>query len=171
MKNIELKIGIENFQQIRALLKSADAQNIGILKQVDTYYNTKQGRLKLREINNSEFVLIYYKRPDAIKAKLSNYELLSVEKDQLEKLKLMLKCAFGEKIVVKKKRELWLLKNTRIHLDKVVGLGSFLELETVAKDNIKIARKEYKEIFNLLGLNKYKKYKKSYSDMLLNVKK
>lgn len=169
MKNIELKIGIKDFQTIRPLLKSAGAQRIGILKQVDTYYNTKQGRLKLREINNKEFVLIFYERPDISIAKQSNYELLSLEKGQAEKLKLILKIVLGEKIVVKKKRELWLFQNTRIHMDSVTGLGTFLELETVVKQNIKNARKEYDNIYKLLKLDQYKKYQRSYSDMLLKV--
>jgi hypothetical protein len=44
-----------------------------------------------------------------------------------------------------------------------------LELETVVKQNIENARKEYNMIYSLLKLGQYKKYKRSYSDMLLKV--
>ena len=33
--------------------------------------------------------------------------------------------------IVRKRRELWLLDATRLHLDRVEGLGDFVELETV----------------------------------------
>ena len=33
--------------------------------------------------------------------------------------------------VVEKQREIWLLDNVRIHLDRVAGLGSFVEIEAV----------------------------------------
>jgi adenylate cyclase class 2 len=33
--------------------------------------------------------------------------------------------------VVTKQREIWLYENVRIHLDRVEGLGTFLELEAV----------------------------------------
>lgn len=80
----------------------------------------------------------------------------------------MLTKTFGKLVTVEKRRSLWMYKNTRIHLDKVKHLGTFLELETVVKrDNIKKAKKEYTEMMKLLSLSRYKKERKSYSDLLL----
>jgi predicted adenylyl cyclase CyaB len=42
--------------------------------------------------------------------------------------------ALGVRGVVKKHRELFIVEQTRIHLDEVEGLGSYLELEVVMRD-------------------------------------
>jgi len=167
MNNIELKIGVNSFRGIKKLLKEINAKESGILIQKDTYYNSKNNRLKLREINNREFVLIGYSRPDKESAKLSNYDLLYLDKDQAKTLKKIMRDSFGEKVIVKKKRELWIYENTRIHLDLVEGLGKFLEIETVVGEGTKKARKEYDEIYGFLKLDEFKKYKKSYSDLMI----
>ena len=122
-------------------------------------------------MKNNEIVLIGYSRPDRESAKLSNYDLLNLDKGQSNILKKILKDSYGEKVVVKKKRELWIYKNTRIHLDTVTGLGKFLELETVVREGMNNARKEYEEVYGILKLGGYKKYKKSYSDLIVNKNK
>ncbi len=57
-----------------------------------------------------------------------------------------LKAALGEIGIVRKRRTLYLVGQTRIHLDEVEGLGDWLELEVVlepgqsADDGARIAR-------------------------------
>jgi predicted adenylyl cyclase CyaB len=82
-----------------------------------------------------------------------------------------LKAVCGERVVVKKERQLWRYKHTRIHLDKVKKLGNFLELETVMK-NLSEAKAagECSEVIDLLNLDRYKKLKFSYSELLLKKK-
>lgn len=172
MRNIELKIRVNNFREIQKILKLINAQFCDNLNQKDTYFNSQKGRLKIREVNNINFELIYYHRPNKSGLKISNYSRISLTKIQFKKLKSILVSSLGIKVVIFKKRKLWLFKNTRIHLDKVRSLGNFLELETVLK---KIKRndgeKEYLKIYNLLKLEKYKKVEKSYSDLfIINLK-
>jgi len=167
MKNIELKIKIDGFKKVASIFKKIGAKFKGKLYQVDIYYNCPKGRLKIREINKRNFELIFYQRPDKSASKVSNYQILNIKAAQLENFKSIFNFALGEKTVVKKERELWLYKNTRVHLDKVSGLGSFLELETVAKKiDTAQAKKECQEVVKLLNLTKYRKLDKSYSDML-----
>ena len=168
MKNIELKISIDNFKKIIPILRKIGAGYDGKLHQVDIYYNYKDGRLKLRNTNNKDFELIFYQRPNKCNAKISNYQILYIEPKKFKDFKSNLKNKLGEKVVVKKERNLWIYKNTRIHLDRVERLGKFLELETVVKKNFKQAQKEYNEIIKRLNLSKYKKWDKSYSDLLLS---
>lgn len=168
MKNIELKISLNNFSDIILALKLAGAEFKGKLVQTDTYYNCKTGRLKLREINNKDFELIFYKRPDKNGSEVSHYQIAKIEKNQLRNAKIILKASLGEKVIVRKKRNLWLYKHTRIHLDEVNDLGSFLELETVVKGiNLMRAEEEHYKIIKLLSIDKFKKCNKSYSDLLL----
>ena len=168
MKNIELKIILDNFLNIVQILKKSGAQFKGELLQVDTCYNCKNGRLKFREINNEQFEFIFYQRPNKTDSKISDYQILKFNKNQAGNIKNILKKSLGEKVVVKKERNLWIYKNTRIHLDVVKKLGHFLELETVIQgDNFKNARKEHAKIINLLKIGRLKKISTSYSDLLL----
>ena len=167
MKNIELKISLDNSKEILAALKRNGAKNNGILKQVDTYFNTKKGRLKTREIDGSKLELIYYQRPDTSVSKISNYDVVTLPILEGKKLLNALTNTSGIKVIVKKERNLWIHKNTRIHIDKVENLGNFLELETVINEaNQKIAKQEHDELINLLNITNCKKYKESYSDLL-----
>jgi len=167
MKNIELKIQVDDFKNIINNLKKNRAIDEGVLSQTDTYFNCKGKRLKLREQNGKEFLLVLYARPDKKEAKVSNFDIIDFNKKQAQELKAVLKKAYGEKVVVKKERQLWMFKNTRIHLDTVDKLGTFLELETLVKKDLVSAKKEYDEVVEFLDLDRYKKLEISYSDMLM----
>lgn len=166
MQNIELKIILDDDKHVVKAIKKIGARFKLKMYQVDTYYNCKSGHLKIREINNKYFELIFYKRPDKSFSKISNYLVLKMKRDQVEIMKSILCEVFSEKNIIKKVRNLWIYKNTRIHIDKVEGLGNFLELETmVRKSGLKYAHKEHNEIIKLLSLSNFKKVSKSYSDL------
>jgi len=170
MQNIELKVKVVSFTQIIRLLRVNAARKIARLQQVDTYYKCTNGRLKLREINinNKKFELIWYSRPNTTTSKVSDYTILVIPKQRVIALKKILKTSFGELVTVKKVRQLWTYKHTRIHLDIVEKLGKYLELETVIqKQSLAAARKEHREVIDLLHLAQYTKHRSSYSDMLL----
>ena len=141
---------------------------MGELHQIDTYFLSKKGRFKLREIDGEDYELIYYERPDESEPKISTYEIIQLDYDSAKRMKKVLDASMGIKVIVEKKRELWIYKNTRIHLDVVDGLGEYVELETVVKDaEMKDAEKEHDEVVELLELSQYEKCEMSYSDMLL----
>lgn len=172
MKNIELKIRVNNFEAIEKSLKLAGAEYRGVLSQKDTYFNCARGRLKIREINNHQGELIFYQRPDTAINKVCDYSVVSLDCNQLQNLKIILTAVGGIKVVVSKKRRVWLLKNTRIHLDQVGKLGKFLELETVLRRISKAkGEKEYFEIYRLLRLSRFKKISQSYSDLISAAKR
>lgn len=76
-------------------------------------------------------MLVQYSRPDVSGPKLSQFNVLDVENPQL--MHKMLAESLGVLGEVKKERYLFLHEQTRIHLDKVDGLGTFLELEVCLK--------------------------------------
>jgi adenylate cyclase, class 2 len=94
--------------------------------QIDTYFKVADGRLKLRE-GNIENCLIQYKRPDQAGPKVSKYRLLYFS--QRYPVKEALTEALGVLTVVDKTRQIYYLDNVKIHLDVVVGLGDFIEIE------------------------------------------
>ena len=59
--NVEIKARCTNPEFIRQYLKNYPASFKGIDEQTDTYFQSPEGRLKLRE-GNIENNLIYYKR-------------------------------------------------------------------------------------------------------------
>jgi predicted adenylyl cyclase CyaB len=171
MRNIELKVSVNSFAEILPLLGNMGAKFEETLRQVDTYYGSANGRLKIREINGRNLELIFYERPNSRTSRISDYTRIDIAPDQLCALKNVLEKAHGEKVVVRKQRRLWMCGSTRIHLDKVESLGTFIELETVVKKGcLREARIEHEKIVESLGLSRIEKLGGSYSDMLLRKK-
>jgi predicted adenylyl cyclase CyaB len=68
--------------------------------------------------------------------------------------------------VVAKTRHLLILRNTRIHLDDVVGLGRFVELETVISTQSESdAVIEHDKVITTLGLGGAKRITVGYVDL------
>lgn len=127
MRNIELKAKLPSFEHARAACRAIGATLQGDIHQIDTYFNVPHGRLKLREATPGHTELVHYHRPDIAGAKGCDYTLETVNPT----IKPMLAAALGTLTVVDKVRTLYLWENVRIHLDRVQGLGDFLEFEAV----------------------------------------
>jgi predicted adenylyl cyclase CyaB len=128
-RNIEIKARVPDPAALRARVVSLAASVPQVLVQRDTFYHAPAGRLKLREFADGAAELIYYERPDRLGPKTSIYSRTPVP-DAASMRELLGRC-LGTKAVVAKSRELFLIGRTRIHLDTVEGLGSFVELEVV----------------------------------------
>lgn len=165
--NIEIKASCEDPKKIRGILKSQGANFKGVDYQIDTYFRVPNGRLKLRE-GNIEQYLIYYERDDDEGPKQSNVILLPVPTNST--LKELLTKSLGVLVVVDKKRAIYYIGNVKFHIDKVKGLGSFVEIEAI-DINGDIGRRKLMEqcqkYLGILGIKKNDLVAKSYSDMLL----
>lgn len=130
--NIEIKARVRDFNEIRRRAEQLSDRPVEIISQEDTFFNSPQGRLKLRVLSQDRAQLIYYTRPDQEGPKRSDYHLFLTSDP--ENLKSVLKLAYGIRGIVKKKRYLYLVGQTRVHLDDVEGLGQFMELEVVMQE-------------------------------------
>lgn len=74
-------------------------------------------------------MLIYYERPDISGPKLSTYSMVKLDQQQRDEMINILTLSNGILGAVKKTRHLYMVKQTRIHIDKVSDLGNFMELE------------------------------------------
>jgi predicted adenylyl cyclase CyaB len=129
--NIEIKARALNFEEIKSRAEKLSDTPVEIIPQEDTFFNTPQGRLKLRVLADHA-QLIYYTRPDQEGPKRSDYHLtLSTDPENLSRV---LELAYGIRGVVKKTRYLYLIGQTRVHLDDVEALGQFMELEVVMRE-------------------------------------
>jgi len=128
-KNIEIKARIDSVESLWPLVvKIADEGPIEII-QDDTFFPCPNGRLKLRAFSDLDGQLIFYRRPDSTGPKESFYVISPTGSP--DTLRQTLALAYGEGGRVLKQRTLFMVGRTRLHLDKVEGLGDFLELEVV----------------------------------------
>jgi len=127
--NIEIKARCANLAAAREVAERVATARLGLDRQVDTYFCTRAGRLKLRESSLSGGQLVPYLRPDREGPKRSDYQVVPVPDAAV--LKRILGQILGVHRVVTKEREIFLCENVRIHLDRVEQLGDFLELEAV----------------------------------------
>jgi adenylate cyclase len=127
--NIEIKARVRDFEGACAAAEELSDTPCEIIEQEDTFFPVPQGRLKLRTLAPDSGQLIYYERPDTSGPKASHYIIAATPEPH--DLETLLAAALGVRGVVRKTRRLYLVGPTRIHLDRVEGLGAFLELEVV----------------------------------------
>ena len=168
--NIEIKARTRHAEFLRRYLNSK-AEFRGTDFQADTYFNVTNGRLKLRE-GNIENNLIYYERQNTPGAKESSFQLVHIQDPK--SLKEILTAALGIKIVVRKKREIYFIKNVKFHIDEVEGLGNFAEIEAsdlytdLSKEEL---QKQCDFYLRELKIREEDLVSVSYSDMLFALNK
>jgi adenylate cyclase class 2 len=162
--NLEVKAKYPSLAKARTISRTLGARFGGSLKQTDTYFKVKHGRLKLREINGKELELIYYHRANARRNRYSDYTVLELPKK--EEAKRVLNSLFETMVVVKKKRELFLYENSRIHIDFVAGLGGFVEFEVLVVRGKRQAQQLMSFLRNKFEIESSSLIAGSYSDMI-----
>ena len=128
-RNVEIKARVRDFEALRERAEALSDTPVEILDQLDTFYITPRGRLKLRVLAPDRCELIQYARPDDLGAKTSTYEI--VRSNDPAAFSRILESALPIRGVVSKRRHLYLIGPTRLHLDEVEDLGTFMELEVV----------------------------------------
>jgi predicted adenylyl cyclase CyaB len=132
-RNVEIKARVSDLAALRKRVVEVSASGSELLVQRDTFYAVPQGRLKLREFGDGTAELIYYERPDKAGPKTSKYTRAQIS--DAASTREVLGQVLETKAVVVKHREVFLAGMTRIHLDEVDGLGTFVEFEVVLTDD------------------------------------
>lgn len=174
LRNIEIKARLKNkeaFDKIVETAKSLTNSDGEIFKQRDVFFKVPQGRLKLRFQPPGPAMLIQYNRPNTTEAKLSQFNIFKAPADA-ELLEQMLTESLGALGIVEKTRTLFMYNNTRLHLDEVVGLGFFFELEVCLKpeESIETGTKMAEILQNKFGIKKEQLMKAAYMDELMEKK-
>jgi len=168
--NIEIKAWCVNPDYIEKILLQRNARFAGIDHQVDTYFHSPDGRLKLRE-GNIEKSLIQYNRIESKDLKKSEV-LLFKPQGETTSLKKILEKTLGIKVVVDKERKIYFIDNVKFHLDTIDGLGSFVEIEAIddtlqlGEEKLKAQCQKYIELFKI---RQNELIDRSYSDMVLEL--
>jgi predicted adenylyl cyclase CyaB len=164
--NIEIKARSDRNDHIRDLLRARNAEFRGEDHQVDTYFKSASGRLKLRE-GRIENNLIYYERPDHTDLKTSRCILFKTEPGS--SLKKILEKSMGVIAIVDKIREIYFLDNVKIHLDHVSGLGTFVEIEAQSEEGDlgeDYLQEQCSALMKDFGIRRSDLLSHSYSDMI-----
>ena len=165
-RNIEIKARIASLDALMPKARAVAPRDAQLIEQDDTFFRVPHGRLKLREFADGSAELIHYHRADTAEAKLSDYRRVPVP--DAAALREALERALGLHGRVRKKRWLLLAGQTRIHLDRVEGLGDFMELEVVLRadqteaDGVRIAD----QLMHELGLTHTERIAGAYLDLL-----
>lgn len=166
LKNIEIKARISDYKKVKKLVEELCPVPLQIEQQEDTFFNTPNGRLKLRVSSAKKTELIYYNRPNSFEPIQSDIAISFTENP--ETLKSVLSKSLGIRGVVNKKRILYKYEQTRIHLDDVKRLGKFIELEVVLKSNQTSIDGETiaNKLMNMFGIQKTDLIDVAYIDLI-----
>jgi predicted adenylyl cyclase CyaB len=165
-RNIEIKARVASIEAVMPRARALAARDAERIEQDDTFFRVSHGRLKLRRFADGGAELIHYERADTTEAKLSDYR--RVPMPDAAALREALDRALGTIGRVRKQRWLLLAGQTRIHLDRVEGLGDFVELEVVlndeqsAADGMRIAE----QLMHELGVARAERIAGAYLDLL-----
>jgi predicted adenylyl cyclase CyaB len=127
--NVEIKARVQDLAGLHERAEQLSDTPVELLLQEDTFFVVPKGRLKLRVLAPDRGQLVYYEREDRAGPK-SSYYLVAPTPDPAS-LHAALAAALGVRGVVRKRRWLFLVGQTRVHLDDVEELGAFMELEVV----------------------------------------
>ena len=135
--NREIKAYCPDFVPVRALLHDFGATFVEVKEQVDYYYHLPASgdgdgtpRLKLR-VEGEQRQLIYYYERHETDARISQFQLWEIGDPQITEV---LDVALGNRVVVRKQRELWRRENIKFNLDTVEDVGQIFEVEAQEVD-------------------------------------
>ncbi len=166
-RNIEVKARIENVALLTPRVAALATEGPIEIAQDDTFFNCVTGRLKLRAFSNDSGELIFYRRVNQAGPKESFF--IRSPTASPETLRESLSLAYGQIGRIRKYRTLFLVGRTRVHLDRVEGLGHFLELEVMLVDDepADSGIREAGELMDRLGIQPTQLLEGAYLDLLM----
>ena len=164
---IEIKARCNKQDKVRNILIEENADYKGKDHQIDTYFNVRNGRLKLRE-GEIENNLIHYERSNQKGPKQSS--VLLYKSSPNSSLKGVLEKSNGILVIVDKEREIYFIDNIKFHIDTVKDLGDFIEIEAI-DENGSIGRtkllQQCQDYLKKFAVVEKDLVECSYSDLLL----
>jgi predicted adenylyl cyclase CyaB len=165
-RNIEIKAHVADMAALTARVAAIADVGPTPIPQDDTFFRCVNGRLKLRAFEDGTGELIFYRRPDQDGPKESFYIVSPTTSP--DTLRHALTLAHGQAGRVRKHRVLFLVGRTRVHLDRVAGLGDFMELEVVLADGetLEAGVREAHDLRERLGILQSSLIEGAYVDLL-----
>lgn len=164
-RNIEIKARADDLEALERAVRALATGGPQVIRQDDTFFACANGRLKLREFDDGRGELIFYRRADQHEPGESCYEISPVAEPG--SLRTALGLALGQRGRVRKHRTLYRIGRTRVHLDRVEGLGSFVELEVVLDkgEDATAGQREARHLLRRLAIDKAQLVDVAYIDL------
>ena len=165
-RNIEIKARVASLDELVPRVAPIATEGPIEIAQDDSFFRCANGRLKLRDFADGRGELIFYRRADESGPKESFYLRTPTEAPAALRDTLMQACGGAGR--VRKRRTLYLVGRTRVHLDEVEGLGAFVELEVVLGDgeDAGVGIAEAHALMGLLGIAPSQLVHTAYVDLL-----
>jgi len=170
---VEAKYKVEGIHLIEEKLYRLGAELVKEVNEEDYYFNHpcrdfRETDEALRVRVKDDIIELTYKGPKLSSRTKSRVEVSVHVKDSLSKILDMLKyLGFRQVAIIRKHRKLFKLGDYRISLDRVHGLGDFIEIEVlVSEKNMSAMEEKVLELARKLGL-KGNPILKSYLELFL----
>ena len=165
-RNVEIKARVADRAALVQRAEGIATEGPVEITQDDTFFRCETGRIKLRMFSEDRGELIYYRRADARGPKESFYVRSPTSSPGT--LREALALAFGTSGRVRKQRTLYVAGRTRIHVDRVEGLGDFVELEVVLgeEESVDDGVREAHDVMAKLGIEASALVEGAYVDLL-----
>jgi predicted adenylyl cyclase CyaB len=165
-RNVEIKAQLADPAAVRRKAAAIASGPAELIAQTDTFFVVPAGRLKIREFSDGSGEMIAYERADRSGPKESVYSIVRCADAQA--LSATLARALPVRGRVVKRREVFLVGRTRVHLDEVEHLGAFVELEVVLRDDepADAGEREAHALMEALGISQSALVPDAYVDLL-----
>ena len=165
-KNVEIKASVKTIRDLVERISDLADSGPENIEQDDTFFKCDNGLLKLRDFSDGSGELIFYKRSKTEGPKTCFYEIIPT--DAVHSLHKLLSKAYGQIGRVRKNRTLYMIGRTRVHVDQVEELGTFVELEVVLKEDESevVGMREARELMAALGIEENALIDLTYVELL-----
>lgn len=178
MYEVEVKVEADH-ERVRAQLERLEADHVGSVEQVDTYYDAPHRdfaetdeALRLRRETDRDSgettTKVTYKGPLVEAASKTRQEFETAVDDDEAMSGVLDGLGFDPAAVVEKDREFYTVDGYTITLDSVSDLGAFVEVEREVEESaVDEAREGAFEVLRNLGLDPDEQIRTSYLGLLL----
>jgi len=175
MYEVELKLRADH-DRVRERLVDHGADQVDAVTQEDTYYNapdrdfaaTDEALRVRRETDDDTRVVLTYKGPLVDSASKTREEAQTQVDDGTALDAILAGLGYKPTATVRKEREYYALEDCTVTLDRVTGLGEFVEVEReVPEADIDAARRDAIAVLESLGLDPDDQIRTSYLELLL----
>lgn len=175
MKEIEIKAHLKNPEKVISKITELGCTLSSSVKQIDTVYTkivgnveeylTNEHFLRIRKKSDGRFIFTVKKPLSKTVLNKMEYETEIKDAKALEQALFLMGYQIANKVI--KSRKTASYKEFEICLDEVESLGSFIEVEKMAEDNVDEVRKEIQEFLFSLGVALEDEVKKGYDIMAI----
>ncbi len=177
MREIEVKAKLKDEETFLRNCKKIGIQFSEVVIQEDKTYETELpysdpnwNIFRLRKQNNKTILTMKHKASTRTR---DNYEYETLVENEAETIKILERLGYKFGIGINKKRRIAKYKDLELCLDEIERLGSFVEVEKLARDDVDVdaIQSELWSLLNKLGVEARDRVHKGYDTLMHDLNK